>query len=99
MSTPVEQIAVIGLAARFPGASTIEKFWENLRNGVEARTTFADEALANLVPRHLLQNPHYVKAGFVLDAVDQFDADFFEFTPRQAQITDPQQRLFLECAW
>ncbi|MEZ4736213.1 MAG: type I polyketide synthase, partial [Caldilineaceae bacterium] len=93
------KIAIVGLAGRFPGAQTIDQFWANLCAGVEARTTFPDATLAKYLPPALLQDPAYVKAGFVLDHAEEFDADFFDFTRRQAQITDPQQRLFLECVW
>lgn len=95
----VEQVAVVGLAGRFPGAPTIQQFWQNLCNGVEARTLFSDDELAASVDPALLAYPGYVKSGFVLDNIDQFDADFFRFDPQQARITDPQQRLFLECVW
>lgn len=95
----IERIAVVGLAGRFPGASTIEQFWQNLCNGVEARTPFSDEELAAIVGPALLAYPGYVKSGFVLENIDQFDADFFRFDTQQARITDPQQRLFLECVW
>ncbi|MDE3090554.1 MAG: hypothetical protein KGJ80_14330, partial [Chloroflexota bacterium] len=74
------KIAVVGLSGRFPGAATIEQFWANLAAGVEARTTFTDATLAKHVSSDLWQNPAYVKTGFVLDQVDQFDADLFEFT-------------------
>lgn len=95
----IERIAVVGLAGRFPGAATIAQFWQNLCNGVEARTAFSDEELAATVGPALLAYPGYVKSGFVLDNIDQFDADFFRFDAQQARITDPQQRLFLECVW
>lgn len=95
----MERIAVVGLAGRFPGASTIAQFWQNLCNGVEARTLFTEEELAATVDPALLAYPGYVKSGFVLDNIDQFDADFFRFDAQQARITDPQQRLFLECVW
>ena len=93
------QIAIVGLSGRFPGAQTIDQFWSNLCAGVEARTLFPDEMLAQHLPPQLWQQPAYVKAGFILDQIDQFDANFFEMTRRQAEITDPQQRLFLECVW
>lgn len=96
----VEEIALVGMACRFPGAATLTAFWENLKHGVESRTLFTDaELLAAGVASATLHDPDYVKAGYVLNDVDQFDADFFGFSPRQAQLTDPQQRLFLECAW
>lgn len=96
----VEEIAIIGMACRFPGADTLTAFWENLKHGVESRTLFTDaELLAAGVAPTTVHDPDYVKAGYLLNGVDQFDADFFGFSPRQAQLTDPQQRLFLECAW
>jgi amino acid adenylation domain-containing protein len=92
--------AVVGMAGRFPGADNVDELWANLRDGVESIRTFSDEELiAAGVPAERLASPHYVKAGAVLDGVDLFDADFFGFTPREAEVLDPQQRLFLECAW
>ena len=93
------EIAIIGMAGRFPGASNIEKFWTNLRDGVESITHFTDqELLATGVDPAALQNPAYVKANFIIDSMDQFDAAFFGFSPRLAAGMDPQRRLFLECA-
>ena len=102
-STEIEQlndIAVIGMALRLPGAKTVADFWRNLRDGVESVRFFTDEQLkAAGVPESVLADPHYVKASAALDDVDLFDASFFGFSPREAEITDPQHRLFLECAW
>ena len=95
----IEQVAVVGLAGRFPGAPNIDQFWQNLCHGVEARTLFTDEELRANVDPALLAYPGYVKSGFVLDGIEDFDADFFRFDAQQARITDPQQRLFLECVW
>lgn len=93
-------IAVIGMAARLPGARTIGEFWRNLANGVESVQTFTDEQLrAAGVANSLLQDPRYVKAGVVLEDMEQFDAEFFGFSPKEAAIMDPQHRQFLECAW
>ena len=93
-------IAIIGMAGRFPGAADIDAFWNNLRDGVESISFFSDEELlaAGLDPT-LLDNPSYVKAGAILPDIDLFDADFFGFTPREAELLDPQQRVFLETAW
>ncbi len=97
---PDAAIAIIGMAGRFPGAGNVAAFWRNLVNGVHAIHFFSDaELLAAGVPPDLLQNPHYVKAGTVLEQLDHFDASFFGFTPREAEIMDPQSRLLLECAW
>ena len=99
-ATTGSEIGVIGMAGRFPGASSIAAFWHNLQHGVESITFFADEELnASGVSRELLADPGYVKAGGVLDAIERFDAAFFGLTPQEAAITDPQQRLFLECGW
>jgi phthiocerol/phenolphthiocerol synthesis type-I polyketide synthase E len=93
-------IAVIGLAGRFPGADNIAKFWENLKQGIESVSFFSDEELlAAGVPAELIAKPNYVKAKAYLEDVELFDADFFHFTPREAMLTDPQHRIFLECAW
>jgi amino acid adenylation domain-containing protein len=93
-------IAVIGMALRVPGATSIDTFWENLCNGVESVTFFTDEALAKRgVPREMLDNPAYVKAGGILDNPGFFDAKFFGYTPMEARQMDPQHRQFLECAW
>jgi acyl transferase domain-containing protein len=93
-------IAIIGTSCRFPGADDPEEFWENLREGIESVTFFSDEVLlANGVSPELLKNPKYVKANPVLKNPQQFDAEFFGIPPLQAEVMDPQQRLFLECAW
>ncbi|HVT16282.1 MAG TPA: amino acid adenylation domain-containing protein [Thermoanaerobaculia bacterium] len=95
-----EVVAVVGLAGRFPGAPSVGAFWRNLRQGVESITFFAGEELvAAGVDAGLLADPNYVKARGFLDGVDLFDAAFFGYTPREAAILDPQQRLFLEVAW
>lgn len=93
-------LAVIGMAGKFPGAPDLEVFWRNLRDGVESITFFTDEELlaAGESPA-LLRNPSYVKACPVLADAAMFDAAFFGWSPRDAAITDPQHRLFLETAW
>lgn len=93
-------IAIIGVAGRFPGAETIEQFWQNLRDGVESISFFADDELVEEgIDASLLENPNYVKAGGILEDADLFDAAFFGYTPREAELLDPQQRIFLESAW
>ena len=102
-------IAIIGMAGRFPGANSVTQLWENLCNGVEALHHYSPEeiqaSLAEwdyLSQRHmapLLRSENWVPKGFRLDNVDKFDAGFFGYTPAEAELLDPQQRLFLECAW
>ena len=96
----LEPIAIIGMAGRFPGAKNVDEFWINLCNGVESISLFSDEELMNEgVEVSLLNDSNYVKAGFVLDDIEMFDAAFFGMVAKEAEITDPQHRLFLECAW
>lgn len=94
-------IAIVGMAGRFPGANDVSQFWQNLRNGVESIAPIDDEEWGRATKMHpaFLVGPNLVRARPKIDGVDMFDADFFGFTPRAAQILDPQQRLFLECAW
>ncbi|HEU0051969.1 MAG TPA: beta-ketoacyl synthase N-terminal-like domain-containing protein, partial [Longimicrobium sp.] len=93
-------IAVVGMAGRFPGAPGVDALWANLRAGVESIRRFTDEELAAAgVPESLRADPAFVPAQGALAEVDLFDAAFFGFTPREAEVTDPQQRLFLEVAW
>lgn len=92
-------IAVIGMAGRFPGADNVDKFWENIRSGEESIQFFSDEELkAAGVDPLVLQDPHYVKSMDVLDNIADFDAKHFDFTPREAELLDPQHRLMLEVA-
>ncbi len=95
-----DAVAVIGMAGRFPGARNVDEFWSKLRGGVETIRFFSDdELLAAGVNPSVLNDPGYVKAKGSIDDAELFDAHFFGFTPREAEITDPQQRLFMECAW
>jgi acyl transferase domain-containing protein len=97
---PLDGVAIIGVACRFPGAKNVDEFWRNLRDGVESISFFSDQELAaEGVSPALLADPNYVKAGAVLEGVKLFDAGFFGYSPREAELMDPQQRLFLECAW
>ncbi|MCG8669361.1 MAG: amino acid adenylation domain-containing protein [Pseudomonadales bacterium] len=94
------KVAIVGMSGRFPGADNVESYWKNLCEGKESITFFSKEQLRKAgVPEEVIANPSYVPAKGMLDSISGFDAPFFNFTPREAQITDPQQRLFLECAW
>ncbi|HLM57757.1 MAG TPA: beta-ketoacyl synthase N-terminal-like domain-containing protein [Pyrinomonadaceae bacterium] len=93
-------IAVVGMAGRFPGARTVEELWRNLRDGVESVSFFSEEELLERgVEPALLADANYVRAGAVVEDAELFDASFFGFTPREAEMMDPQHRLFLEHAW
>jgi phthiocerol/phenolphthiocerol synthesis type-I polyketide synthase E len=94
------EIAVVGMAGRFPGAPDLDAFWRNLVEGVESVSRFSAEELeAAGVPAAEREAPGYVAARGVLQGADRFDAEFFGYFPRDAEMLDPQQRLFLECAW
>jgi acyl transferase domain-containing protein len=96
----VPMVAVVGMAGRFPQASGIAEFWDNLCAGRECLKRFtAAELRAAGVPQALCADERYVPVNGVLADVELFDAAFFGMTPRDASITDPQQRIFLELAW
>jgi polyketide synthase PksN len=92
-----EPIAIVGMAGRVPGADDVEQYWQLIREGREAISFFDDEELAAAgVPDALIGDPAYVKARGVLPDVELFDAAFFGLTPAEAEMTDPQHRLFLQ---
>jgi len=96
----MDGIAVIGYCGRFPGAQTVDEFWHNLRQGIESIRHFTEEELRELgIGPETYGHPNYVRAASVIEGVDLFDAEFFGYNPREAQLMDPQQRIFLECAW
>ncbi len=93
-------IAIVGMALRVPGASTLDQFWTHLRDGTESTTFFTDDQLRDAgVAQADLSNPSYVKAFGVLEGADQFDAAFFDMPPREAEVLDPQHRQLLACSW
>ncbi|MGX1911117.1 type I polyketide synthase [Streptomyces phaeochromogenes] len=92
------RVAVIGMALRFPGAETPEEYWHDIRSGVSHVRPFTDaEFAATGLPEELYQDPDFTGASALLHGVDGFDAGFFGMSGREATLTDPQQRLFLEC--
>ncbi|MFL6262096.1 MAG: SDR family NAD(P)-dependent oxidoreductase [Thermoanaerobaculia bacterium] len=94
------EVAVIGMAGRFPGAETVEDFWRNLRDGVESLKVLTDEELRETgVAPEVYRSPKYVRVARTIPDADHFDAAFFGVNPREADAMDPQQRLFLECSW
>lgn len=93
-------VAIIGMSGRFPGASDVDGFWQNLCDGVASIKSFSDAELTALgVPKEVFTRPEYVNASPVLDDIDMFDAAFFGYSPRKAEVTDPQHRMLLECAY
>ena len=94
-----EPIAIVGMAGRFPGAADIEAFWAVLDEGRDTVRCFRDDELDASIPVTLRADPRYVKTRGVIDGVDLFDAGFFGISPIEAELMDPQQRLFLELCW
>src|ERR1700753_420277 len=93
-------LAVIGMNGQFPQADNLEAFWQNLQDGVESITFFSDQELIQRgVNRQKLLSNNFVKAAPTLEDIDLFAASFFGYSPREAELMDPQHRLFLECAW
>ena len=93
-------IAIVGMAAHLPGSADVDAYWRNLAGGVSSIARQSREALlaAGEAP-HLIDRPDYVPFAATLDGFDQFDAEFFGFSPKEAAIMDPQHRQFLEVAW
>ncbi|HKK92984.1 MAG TPA: polyketide synthase, partial [Longimicrobiales bacterium] len=94
------RIAVVGMAGRFPGAASVDELWDNLVSGVESIRVFTDAELADEgISPDLIRDPSYVKARGLVEAPEEFDAAFFGIRPREAELMDPQHRLFLETCW
>nr|CCA29203.1 non-ribosomal peptide synthetase/polyketide synthase [Myxococcus xanthus] len=99
-ATGHQDIAIIGMAGRFPMADDLREFWDNLASGHEATQHYSREELLEAgVPASLLEQPGYVRAQSRLRDFKSFDAAFFGYSPKEAELMDPQHRLFLECAW
>lgn len=95
-----EGIAIIGMSGRFPGARNTSEYWENLRQGTESISRFSLEEMGLSEGNESSpEQKNRINAGGVLDDVDLFDAHFFGLNARDAEIMDPQHRLFLECSW
>jgi len=93
-------VAIIGLDCRFPGASNYHEFWNNLKAGVESVRFFSDEEMAQAgIPESDYKNERYVAAASLIEGADCFDHTFFGFSPSEAALMDPQQRVYLESAW
>ncbi|MFH8347680.1 type I polyketide synthase [Streptomyces sp. NPDC018045] len=101
MNPPADsRVAVIGMAFRFPGADTPEEFWRVIRDGRDCVRRFTDEELAAAgVPAEKYRADDFVGASGILSGIDGFDAGFFGMSVREARLTDPQHRMFLECAY
>ena len=94
-----EPVAIVAMAGRFPGAADVEAFWSNLCEGRDSITKFKLEELDPSISAAERDAPAYVAARGIIDGLEQFDAAFFGIGPREAELMDPQQRIFLELCW
>lgn len=93
-------IAIIGFAGRFPGADSAQQFWHNIAAGVESVSFLSEDEIRSCgIPPSTYERPDFIKAVPVLSGAEEFDAEFFGYSPREALLLDPQHRLFLECVW
>ncbi|MDM9630299.1 polyketide synthase [Robiginitalea aurantiaca] len=99
VSNSNRDVAIIGMAGRFPGASTIGELWNVLKEGKETISFFSKEELDKAIPETLRNDPLYVGARGILPSAKEFDASFFGLNPMVASVMDPQQRLFMEISW
>lgn len=100
-SSRSSDIAVIGMACRFPGARTIQQFWENLVNGKETISFFTSQELINesMADPQVIDRPNFVKARGIIDKIEYFDALFFNYSPNEARVMEPQLRIMHEVCW
>ncbi|WP_027568239.1 hybrid non-ribosomal peptide synthetase/type I polyketide synthase [Bradyrhizobium sp. URHA0013] len=96
-NTVGEGVAIIGMAGRFPGARSVAEFWRNQLEGIESISQFRTDDIESV--RGHASDARHVNARSIIDDIELFDADFFGIYPREAELMDPQQRLFLECCW
>jgi len=100
LSEQAQAVGIIGMSGRFPGADNVGQFWSNLIDGRVSISFFTEEELLSSgIGEDVIKDPQYIRAKGVISDIESFDAGFFGFTSREAEITDPQHRLFLECAW
>ncbi len=95
----LDGVAIVGLSGRFPGAATPAQFWYNLKHGVQSISHFSVDELDVPDAAARAHDSNYVRARSVLDGIDQFDPEFFGIYPQEAELLDPQHRVFLECCW
>ncbi len=94
-----QDVAIIGMSGQFPGADTIDAFWQNLSKGKESISFFSKSELDPAIGSKATEAANYIRARGILNRPDCFDAHFFGMTPREAEVMDPQHRKFLEVAW
>jgi polyketide synthase PksJ len=94
------KIAVVGMSGRYPGSKNLKEFWDNIVEGKDCISRFTtEEIIASGVPPAQAASPNYVGSGGVYQRPFDFDAAFFGYNPREAELMDPQHRVFLEYCW
>lgn len=94
------EVAIIGMSGRFPGAASVDAFWQMLCDGRDAFVPLTEEqSLAMGADPRFLHMPAFKRVKCAMDGIDQFDPDFFGISKEFADVMDPQQRVFLECSW
>ncbi|RHC81538.1 KR domain-containing protein, partial [Parabacteroides merdae] len=100
ISHSTKDIAVIGMSGRFPGAKNISEYWENIKNGLETISEFTDQELwENGVSKEEMYSEYYVRRKGVIQNVEKFDPETFGYNLNEAELMDPQMRIFHECTW
>ncbi|WP_457580743.1 beta-ketoacyl synthase N-terminal-like domain-containing protein [Ensifer canadensis] len=95
----VTGIAIIGMSGRFPGAPSVEALWDLVCEGRDAFSKLRPDEIEDAFTDEERSAPNYVPARPQLPDIDMFDAEFFGMFPREAAVTDPQHRVFLEVCW
>ncbi|SFS46667.1 type I polyketide synthase [Marininema halotolerans] len=99
-STNGLELAIVGMACRFPGGSSVDEFWQLLQLGKESISHFTEDELRDAgIDLETIRNPQYVKAGGVLTDTEWFDQHLFKYSPKEAELMDPQVKVLHECAW
>ncbi|MDQ1350779.1 MAG: hypothetical protein QG657_1081 [Acidobacteriota bacterium] len=95
------EVAIVGMSGRMPGANNLHEFWENLKNGVHSIRFFTEEELLekSSIDPELIKKPNFVKAKGIIENAEYFDAFFFGYSPIEAEVLDPQVRIFSEICW
>jgi len=94
------EIAVIGMSCRFPGARNVDRFRDNITDGIDSISFFSAEELEESgIDPGIVRNPYFIKAKGIIDSAEYFDAAFFGYSAKEAEVMDPQARVLHECIW
>ena len=95
-----KDIAIVGMSCRFPDADSINAYWENLKQGKQSIKQLSEEELGlSGISENIYNQDNYVRAASYIRDIEYFDAGFFKYSPREAALLDPQQRIMLELSY